>query len=309
MRRRRLTIFQLEELTAYAYISPWLIGFLAFTAVPMLLSFYYSFTEADMLTSPTFVGLANYIKLFSTDEVDSLFWKTLYNTCFFTFLSVPLNMALGLAIALLLNQKIKGLGVYRTIYYLPAVVSGVAVSLLWIWIFNPNFGILNYVLSWFGIKGPAWLFSEEWAKPALIIMSLWGAGGGMLIFLAGLQGIPTQLYEAAELDGASSWVKFFRITLPIMSPTIFFVLVTDIIGSFQVFTASYVMTGGGPNNATKMYVLWLYNLAFQQFKMGYACSLAWVYLLIMLGFTLLIFKSSPAWVYYESEFLPGGKQK
>ncbi len=306
-RQRKWTIYQLEEITAYAFLSPWLIGLVGFTAIPMVLSLYYSFTDANMLTSPQFVGLQNYINLFSFDDTISLFWKTLYNTSFYTFVGVPLNIAVGLIIALLLNQKIKGLDIFRTIYYLPSVISGVAVSLLWAWIFHPHFGVLNHFLSIVGITGPAWLFDEMWAKPALIIMNLWGAGGGMLIFLAGLQGIPTQLYEAAELDGASIWGKFWRITMPMLSPTIFFVLVTNIIGSFQVFTSSYVMTAGGPNNATMMYVLWLFNLAFQQFNMGFACSLAWVYLLIMVAFTALVFKSSPAWVYYESDIMGGRK--
>ena len=211
----------------------------------------------------------------------------------------------GFMIALLLNRKIKFLGLFRTIYYLPAVVSGAAVALLWIWIFNPEYGVLNYLLSLFGVKGPGWLYSEEWAKPALIVMSLWGAGGSMLIYLAGLQGIPTQLYEAAEIDGASSWQKLLRITLPMMSPTIFFTLVMGIIGSFQIFTAAYIMTGGGPNNATMMYVLYLYNLAFRQFRMGLASALAWIYFGIIMAFIVLIFKSSPAWIYYESDVLKG----
>ena len=208
---------------------------------------------------------------------------------------------------MLLNQKIIGRGIFRTIYYLPAVISGVAVCMLWMWIFNPNLGILNYVLSSFHIQGPKWLFSERWSKPALIIMSLWGMGGGMLIYLAGLQGIPTQLYESAEIDGAGRWIKFFKITLPMLSPTIFFVLVTGIIGSFQVFVATYVMTRGGPNNSTMMYVLYLYNLAFEQYRMGYACALAWIYFGIIMGFIILIFKSSPVWLYYEGEILKGRK--
>lgn len=260
--RRKWTVYQLEEITAYIFLSPWLIGLLGFTAIPMILSLYYSFTDANMLTRAQFVGMSNYIKLFSFDDTLSLFWKTLYNTSFYTFIGVPLSIVVGLLIALLLNQKIRGLDVFRTIYYLPSVISGVAVSLLWAWIFHPHFGVLNHFLSLVGITGPAWLFDEIWAKPALIIMNIWGAGGGMLIFLAGLQGIPTQLYEAAELDGANVWARFWNITMPMLSPTIFFVLITNIIGSFQVFTSSYVMTSGGPNNATMLYVLWLFNLAF-----------------------------------------------
>lgn len=296
-----------EEIAGYLFILPWLIGLSVFTAGPMIFSLVLSFFKADMLTPAKFIGLRNYRDLFSFDDTVSLFWKTLWNTGYYIFLSVPLGLMAGFIVALLLNRKIKLLGLFRTIYYLPAVVSGAAVALLWLWLFNPEYGLLNYVLSLFGIKGPGWVYTEEWAKPALIVMSLWAAGGSMLIYLAGLQGIPTQLYEAAELDGASSWQKLLRITLPMMTPTIFFTLVMGIIGSFQIFIAAYMMTGGGPNNATLMYVLYLYNLAFQQFKMGFASALAWVYFGIVMAFVVLIFKSSPAWVYYETEVLKGKK--
>jgi len=184
--------------------------------------------------------------------------------------------------------------------YLPSIISGVAVFLLWAWMFDPNTGIINYSLSRMGLPQPKWILSEEWAKPAMIIMSLWGVGGLMLVYLAGLQGIPTELYEAAEIDGANVWQKFWKITLPMLTPTIFFTLIISIIGSFQIFGAAYVMTGGGPNNATMFYVLYLYNQAFKQFHMGFASALAWVYFLIMTSLTLLIFRSSSLWVYYES---------
>ncbi len=304
---KRLSQKQREEIAGYIFLMPWIIGFLAFTAGPMVSSLYFSFSKTDMLTPTKFIGLGNYSRLFSFNEAVSLFWKTLWNTGYYVFLSVPLSVIVGLLIAMLLNQKIIGRGIFRTIYYLPAVVSGVAVCILWMWIFNPNFGILNHILSSLHIPGPRWLFSERWSKPALIIMSLWGMGGGMLIYLGGLQGIPTQLYESAEIDGAGRWIKFFKVTLPMLSPTIFFVLVTGIIGSFQVFVASYVMTRGGPNNSTMMYVLYLYNLAFEQYRMGYACALAWVYFGIIMGFIILIFKSSSAWLYYESGILKGKK--
>ena len=306
--RWRLSMAQKEELIAYLFVSPWVIGFLAFTIGPMIASLYLSFCEADMLSPSKFVGLANYRQLFSFDEVQSLFWKTLYNMSYYVFISVPLGIVVGFAIALLLNQDIKGRAIYRTAYYLPAVIPGVAVALLWIVIFNYEFGVLNFLLSLVGIQGPPWLYSELWAKPALIIMSLWGAGGGMLIFLAGLQGIPTELHEAAKIDGAGAWQRFWKVTIPMMSPALFFVLITSIIGSFQVFTNAYIMTGGGPNNSTLMYVLHLFYLAFQQFRMGYASALAWVYFIIIMAFTALIFKTSAAWVYYESEILGGGKR-
>ncbi len=291
---------QQEEIASWIFILPWIIGFICFTAGPMLTSLYLSLTEATMLEPPKFIGLLNYRNLFSFDEVTSLFWRTLYNTSYYVFLSVPLGLILGFLIALLLNQNIKFRGIFRTIYYLPSIIPGVAVALLWILIFNRQFGVLNVILSWVGINGPAWLYDETWAKPALVIMSLWGSGGPMLIFLAGLQGIPTELFDAAKVDGAGSWQRFWHVTIPMVSPTIFFVLVTGIIGSFQVFTTTYVMTQGGPANSTMMYVLYLFNLAFQQFRMGYASALGWVYFVIIMLLTMLILRSSALWVYYES---------
>ena len=290
-RRGRLTLAQREEMASWVFIAPWIIGFVAFTAGPMLTSFYLSFTESTFLEPSKYVGLLNYRNLFSFDVTRSLFWKTLVNTSYYVFLSVPLGLVIGFLIALLLNQEVVGRGLLRTIYYLPSVIPSVAVSLLWILIFRKEYGVLNSVLSVVGIEGPAWLYDETWAKPALVLMSLWGAGGPMLILLAGLQSIPTELYDAAKVDGAGTWKRFWHITIPMVSPTLFFVLVTGIIGSFQVFTNTYVMTAGGPNNATMMYVLYLFNLAFQQFRMGYASALAWVYFLIIMFFTLLIFRN------------------
>lgn len=298
----KLTQPQREEIMAYILISPWIIGFLWFTLGPMLTSLGLSFTETDLFTTE-FIGLGNYERLFSTDVTVSLFWKALYNTAYYVFLSIPLTMAVGFLIALLLNQNIRGQSVYRIIYYLPSVIPGIATALLWLWLFNPDFGIINWALSWVGIEGPRWLYDTKTAKLALVIMSVWGAGGNMLIFLAGLQGIPTQLYEAATIDGANAWQRFIHITLPMISPTLFFVLVTNIVGSFQSFTTVYVVSGGigGPANSTMMYVLWLYLLAFRQFRMGFASALAWVFFAIIMLFTLLIFRSSNAWVYYETE--------
>jgi multiple sugar transport system permease protein len=301
----KLTMARQEEIASWVFILPWIIGFLAFTAGPMLASLYLSFTETTMLEPPSYVGLLNYRNLFSTDEITSLFWKTLYNTSYYVFLSVPLELMVGFSIALLLNQDVVGRGIFRTIYYLPAVLPAVAVSLLWLLVFNVDFGVLNSFLAVFGIKGPAWLYEEAWAKPALIIMSVWAAGGPMLIFLAGLQGIPTELYDAAKVDGAGGWRRFRHVTIPMVSPTIFFVLVTGIIGSFQVFTSTYIMTAGGPANSTMMYVLYLFNLAFRQFRMGYASALAWIYFVVIMVFTVLLFRSSAAWVYYESGIVGG----
>ncbi len=303
--RRGLSQSQREEIWAWVLVAPWVIGFLLFILGPMLASLGLSLFDTDMLRSH-FVGLANYVTLFSFDETRSLFWKALYNTAYYVAFSIPLSMAIGFFIAMLLNQNIRGQSAYRVIYYLPSILPGVAVSLLWLWLFDAKFGIINWGLSLFGIQGMPWLYDTRTAKPALILMSIWGAGGNMLIFLAGLQGIPTQLYEAATIDGAGIWRRFASITLPMISPTLFFVLVTDTIYSFQVFTSSYIMTRGGPANATLMYVLYLYNLAFKQFKMGYASALAWVFFIIIMLITLSVFRSSDAWVYYESEI--GGRR-
>jgi multiple sugar transport system permease protein len=291
-----------EELAGYGFISPWIVGFIAFTAGPMLISLYLSLCQADFMTPTLFVGLGNY-RTILTD--DTLFAKSLVNTVYYSFVSVPLGLGLGLLISLLLSSEFFGVRALRTIYYLPSVVSGVAVALLWMWILNPQYGLLNAGLRALGIPQPKWLFSEEWAKPALILMSLWAAGSNMMIFLAGIKGVPAELHEAASLDGAGSVMRFFRITVPMITPTLFFTLITGIIGSFQVFTAAYIMTAGGPNNATLMYVLNLYNQAFMKYHFGYAAALAWVLFFIILVFTLLVFKSSALWVYYEAEVRAG----
>jgi multiple sugar transport system permease protein len=284
-----------EAVEGFLFISPWLIGFLIFTLGPLIASIFLSLSKWDIFSDPQFVGMQNYVKLFE----DPLFKKSLWNTFYYAIFSIPLGMIGGLSLALLLNQKVKGLPIFRTMFYLPSVTSGVAVALLWKWIFNPEFGLANAILNWFGLPSSQWLSSPAWAMPALIIMSLWGVGGGMLIYLAGLQGIPQQLYEAAELDGAGSWSCFVNITLPMLSPTLFFQLIMGIIGSFQVFTQVFVMTGGGPANATLVYVLYLYRNAFQWWKMGYASALAWFLFAIILVLTLIQFKLAPRWVHYD----------
>jgi multiple sugar transport system permease protein len=301
----RRTQAQREEIMAYLLISPWIIGFVAFTLGPMLTSLGLSLLETDMF-SVKFVGLENYARLFSTDETRSLFWTSLYNTAYFVFFSIPLTMGVGFFIAVLLNQNISGQSAYRVIYYLPAVIPGIAVSLLWLWLFHPEFGLINWFLSLVGVQGLRWLFDTRTAKLALVVMNIWGAGGNMLVFLAGLQGIPTELYEAAKIDGASIGRRFLHITLPMISPTLFFVLVTDMIWTFQVFTNVFVMTNGGPANSTLMYVLYLYNLAFRQYRMGFASALAWMFFIVIMALTILIFRSSSAWVYYETEI--GGRK-
>jgi multiple sugar transport system permease protein len=218
-----------------------------------------------------------------------------------------LNLIFGFALAFLLNQKVPGMAVWRTAFYIPSILAGVAVAILWGLIFNPKFGILNWVLGWFGINGPGWLSSPDWAVPALILMSLWGVGGGMIIYLSGLQSIPTTLYEAAQLDGANSWQQFFHVTVPLMTPVILYNLVIGIIGTFQYFTEVYVLTSGltggigGPAKSTLFYNIYLYSNAFRYMNMGYASALAWILFIIVLLLTLLVFRSSAAWVYYEGE--------
>jgi multiple sugar transport system permease protein len=283
----------------YLAISPWLVGLLAFTAGPILASLGLSFTDWNINQPPAWVGLRNYSDLVN----DEYFWDSLRVTLVYSALSLPLNLILGLFLSVLLNQKLRGMYLFRTLFYLPSVVAGVATAALWLWIFNPIYGILNVLLSKIGITGPAWLADPHWALYALVIMSVWGVGGNAVIYLAGLQNIPAQLYEAAAIDGAGRWAQFWRITIPLLSPTILFLLVMGIIGSFQTFTTVYVLTNGtgGPEESTLFYMLYLYQKAFQNFQMGYASALAWVGAIIAMALALLVFKSSPLWVYYEAE--------
>jgi len=287
-----------EALWFYIMISPWVFGFLIFTLGPMVYSLYLSLTNWDLYSSPQFIGLKNYVDLFTKDRI---FWKTVGNTFYYGLISMFLGMAASLWIANLLNKPLKGMRTYRTLLYIPATVPVVASSLLFIRLLAPDAGLVNQFLALFGIDGPPWLLSPDWVKPALILMSLWGVGGGVTLLLAGMKGIPAEFYEAAAIDGASSRQQFFRITLPMLSPVIFFNLVMGLIGSLQTFTEVYIVTGGGPNNASKMIVPYLFDNAFRWYKMGYASAIAWVLFAIALMFTALVFRSSNLWVYYESE--------
>lgn len=301
---RPMSMRRRESLWGYVFISPWLIGFIIFTVGPMIASLFLSLTSYNITTAPVFIRLDNYIKLFTADPK---FWHSLGVTVKFAAIAIPLNLVFGFVLALLLNQNVPGVSFWRTIYYLPSVIAGVAVAILWSLIFNPRFGILNWLLSLVGIDGPGWLASPDWAVPALIIMSLWSVGGGMIIYLSGLQSIPTALYEAAELDGANGWQRLFNITIPLMSPVIFYNLVIGIIGTFQYFTEVYVITAtadtglGGPAESTLFYNVYLYSNAFRYLNMGYASALAWILFIIVLVLTLLVFRSSALWVYYEGE--------
>lgn len=293
-----------EAISAYVFISPFLIWMIFLMGGPILAAFFLSFCKWDILTPIQFVGFENYQEMFFGDP---RFWKALYNTCYFTFLSVPIGMVLSIVVALLMNQKVKGIALYRTIYYLPSVLgTGVAVAVLWKWIFNADSGLLNYMISLLtGIpisECPKWLASEVWSKNALIIMSFWGVGGGMIIYLAGLQGIPTALYEAAEIDGSNRWQQFWTVTLPGLSPVIFFQLIITIVNSFQIFNQVYVMTDGlgGPADSTLVMVLYIYQKAFKYYQMGYASALSWILFIAIMLASWLQFKYSK-WVYYEGE--------
>jgi multiple sugar transport system permease protein len=292
----------MEAVSFYLFISPYLIGLLVLTLGAVLFSLGMSTSDWRLGREVSFVGMGNYLRALRDDPV---FWHSLRVTLVYSLTAVPLNLTVGLGVAILLNQKVRGLTLFRTVFYLPSLVGGVAMAMLWVWIFNPEFGLLNWLLSLVGIRGPEWIFSPEWALPAFILMNLWTIGAGMLINLAGLQAIPTHLYEAAEIDGAGRWGRFRHVTLPMMSPVIFFNLVLGIIASFQIFTQAYVMTNGGPANATLFYVLHLYRNAFEYLNMGYASALAWILFVIILFFTLLVFRSSSVWVFYQGELKKG----
>ncbi len=297
-RPRPLTLRAREELDFYLAISPWAIGFIVFGGGPLVASLVMSLTDWTGLTTRHWVGVQNYVAMVTADRD---FFTVLRNTFYYSFGSVSLGVVLSLAVALLMNQKVPGINVFRTLYYLPAVTSGVAIAIMFAWIFNPQVGLINFLLSLIGIKGPLWLASQQWAMPALILMSLWGVGGNMVVLLAGLQGVPEELYDAAKVDGAGKWREFLHVTLPMISPVVFFIIITSIISTFQVFENVYIMTRGGPGTATRVYVFHLYQNAFEYQKMGYASALAWVLFLIILGLTWLQLRASRYWVYYEFE--------
>jgi multiple sugar transport system permease protein len=278
--------------------SPWIIGMVLWILVPFGWAAYLSFTKYSILKPPEWIGLENFKTMLFDDK---LFWIALRVTTVYAVVSIPLGMILSLFLAMLLNAKIRGLAWLRTIYYLPAVLSGVAVSFLWMWVFSRDWGVLNYLLSLVGIQGPGWLATEQWALPSLIVMSLWGVGGGLVIYLAALQGVPTELYEAAEVDGAGRIRRFWHITIPMISPVLLFQLIMGIIGALQTFTQGYVMTGGGPNNATLFFLLYLWRNAFDFLQMGYASALAWAIFAYILALTVLVLRSSQAWVFYAGE--------
>ncbi len=284
-----------DMIAGYSFISPWLIGFLLLTLYPIFASLYYSFCDYRVLSPPHWVGLRNYTELFTDKDY---FLPSLWNTLFM-FLELPIALALSVGIALLLNQKMKGMVIFRTLCYLPSVVPTVASAILWLWLLNPQYGLVNATLKMLHIPTTSWLQSPIWAKPAFIILDLWAVGGGLVIYLAALQGVPQHLYEAADLDGAGPWRKTWNITLPAISPVIFFNAILGIIATFQYFTQTFLLTNGGPANSTLFYALFLYQNAFQYFRMGYASAMAWVLFAITALATVIVFKSSARLVYYE----------
>lgn len=286
-----------EALQFYLAIAPWLMGFILFTAGPMLISLWTSFTDWDLLTDPQWVGLENYRSL----ATDPTFIQSIKVTLAYTAAYVPLDLVGGLLLALLVRPRLRGIGIYRTIFYLPTVFSGVAFVVVWLWMLNPNGGLINLVLRWFGIEGPRWLLDPKYALWSLVMMSFWGWGRSMALYLGGMQSIPGELYEAAAMDGAGNFRQFFKITLPLLSPIIFFNLVLSIISTFQSFTSAFVATNGGPLDSTLFLVLYIYRQAFEYFHMGYAAALAWVLFAIILVLTLVLLRSQKFWVFYLGE--------
>ena len=281
----------------YLALSPWMVGFAIFFAFPILATFYFSLTQWTLVDAPVWIGLDNYVRMFTRDP---LFVSSLKATTLFVALSLPLKLVLGLMLALLLNLKIPGMNVFRTVFFIPAVISGVAVSLMWIWFLNPDTGVVNTLLHYIGVQGPYWFWDLNWALPSVAIMSIWKVGGAAIIYLAGLQNIPAHLYEAAEIDGAGKWRRFWRITLPLLTPTLFFQLIIELIDAFKIFTEAFVITKGGPLKATYFFLYYFYEEAFRNFNMGYASALALFLLVVIMGCTVFVYRTSDRWVYYEN---------
>lgn len=285
-----------QDVVFCLFISPWAIGFIAFTLGPFLVSLWLSLTEWQLVEPPRYIGLENFVRMFSSDRY---FKVSLWNTVYYTLVSVPLKQIIAFMLAMLLNQQLKGIYIYRTIFYLPSVTSGVATAILWMYVFGYHTGIVNALLKFVSLGPYAWFTDMKLAMPTLIFISLWEVGNLFLIYLAGLQGVPRQLYEAAEVDGAGRWRRVWNITVPMITPTVFFNLMMGFIQSFQVFTSAFIITEGGPADRTLFYVLRLYREAFIYFRMGYASALAWMLFLIIMVLSLIQLRLSRRWVYYE----------
>lgn len=288
--------FKWGKWLGYVFIAPWLISFLAFDAIPIASGFYHSFTKWNAMGDARWVGVNNYAEALNRDP---LFWKSVSNTLYYIGLSVPLGIVVAFLLAMMLNSRVRGMTIYRTIFYLPSVVPIVAAVIVWVFIFETRRGILNWALELVGLPPVRWLADPDWAMSALIIMSLWGIGATMIIFLAGLQSISQEMYEAAEVDGANGLQKLFRITIPLMTPTIFFTLILNLVNAFQSFSNAFILTGGGPNNATLLYMIHIYNNAFGYFRMGYASALSVLLFVVVFALTLFVYRTSNRWVYYS----------
>jgi multiple sugar transport system permease protein len=287
------------SLIGFFFALPWIIGLLLFQAYPLFMSAYYSLTSYSILEPGEFVGLKNFNTLFQ----DRVFWTSIYNTLYFTVIFVPLSIVMGVILALLLNLKIRGQGFYRTLFFIPSLVPAVATTIIWLWLLNPQFGLVNFWLDKIGISGPPWIGSEAWSKPSLILMSLWGTGQAVVIYLAGLQDIPQDYYDAAQVDGANGWQRTNLITLPLLTPVIFFNLIIGTIGALQNFVLPYTLTNGQgtPANSMMFYVMYLYTNGFGYLKMGYASAMAWILFLIVVILTAIIFISQKRWVHYQGK--------
>jgi multiple sugar transport system permease protein len=284
-----------RDLVGYAFIAPWLLGFVAFTAWPFLRSLYLSCTRYDIVRPPRWIGSANYRTLFTNDPS---FWNAFGVTVKFAIVAVPLGIVAGVVLALLLNANLRGITVYRTVFFIPSIVPTVASTAIFLWILNPKIGLVNGILEKFGIEGPAWLTDPHWALWSLVIMGLWGVGNSMVIYLAGLKDIPIYLYEAATVDGANAWLKLVKVTLPMLTPVIFFNLVMGVIGTFQYFTQAYIMTQGGPEESTRFYALYLFDRAWRYGDMGYASAMAWILFVAIVVITGVLFRTQKKWVHY-----------
>jgi multiple sugar transport system permease protein len=290
-----------DALVGFAFISPWVLGFLLFTLGPMLASFYLSFTRYNIVQAPRWIGLENFEAAIT--GADRLFYSSIGRTAYFAALIVPLGVTASLGLAVMLNRRLRGTTIFRTLFFLPSLTPVAASAVLWVWLFHPDVGPVNYVLGLVHIAGPRWLASQEWAIPTMVLIALWGSAGGsrMIIFLAGLQGVPEELYDAASIDGANNWQRFRHVTLPLLSPVVLFNVVLAFLGAFQTFALAVMATDGGPAYATWFYMLHLYNTAFRSLQMGYGAALAWIFLLLVVTFTYVQFRASVRWVYYAGD--------
>jgi multiple sugar transport system permease protein len=290
-KRRRI-----EAKWGLIFVAPALLGFLLLKAMPILFSLYIAMTDWSAVGAANFVGLDNFERMLFEDP---LFWRSLQVTGYYSLLAVPASMLFAFCLAMLLNTRIPGLGIFRTIFYIPSIVPIIASSVIWLWMFNPDFGLFNSVLGTFGLPKLQYIFSEDTVVPSLVFMSIWGVGPMMIIFLAGLQEVPKELYEAADIDGGNAWHKLWHITIPMMTPTILFNLLISLVAAFQTFVQPFIMTNGGPNNGSLFFVFWIYRKAFQDSQMGYASALAWALFIIISVLSFLIFRTSKRWVFYQ----------